>query len=215
MSDQYRHGADLRVGMPALSRLHDDPERYRRAYVMLSEKLAMLTVPPAALMVVTADWLLPCCWGAMARLGADRRGLGCSWPLLWPSPGLLFVPGAGSELAQVRHDRYDHRHRLDTDRPTVRARRRRCQFRLELHVRACADMLLAGRTQRTSHGRGPLCVGRAVGDCGLRSLAAVFAFRHLRWIQSASRSRLFCSAPASPSPSPRLFRLHRAAVAVS
>ena len=30
------------VGMPALSRLHEDPKRYRRAYVSLSEKLAML-----------------------------------------------------------------------------------------------------------------------------------------------------------------------------
>ena len=52
------------VGMPALSRLHDDPERYRRAYVMLSEKLAMVTVPPAALMVVTADWIVVLLLGA-------------------------------------------------------------------------------------------------------------------------------------------------------
>jgi PST family polysaccharide transporter len=46
------------VGMPALSRLHGDPERYRRAYVSLSEKLAMVTVPAAALTVVAADWIV-------------------------------------------------------------------------------------------------------------------------------------------------------------
>ena len=52
------------VGMPALSRLHDEPERYRRAYISLSEKLAMLTVPAAALMIVTSDWIVVLLLGA-------------------------------------------------------------------------------------------------------------------------------------------------------
>lgn len=46
------------VGMPALSRLFPEPERYRRAYLQLSEKLAMATMPAAALVVVGADWVV-------------------------------------------------------------------------------------------------------------------------------------------------------------
>jgi PST family polysaccharide transporter len=33
------------VAVPALSRLHDDPERYRKAYLRLLEKVALLTMP--------------------------------------------------------------------------------------------------------------------------------------------------------------------------
>lgn len=55
------------VGMPALSRLHGDPERYRRAYISLSEKLAMLTVPAAALMIVSSDWIVAILLGSQWR----------------------------------------------------------------------------------------------------------------------------------------------------
>ncbi|MDQ3805045.1 MAG: lipopolysaccharide biosynthesis protein [Acidobacteriota bacterium] len=46
------------VALPALSRLHDSPERYRRAYLRLLEKVAMFTMPGVAFMIVTSDWLV-------------------------------------------------------------------------------------------------------------------------------------------------------------
>ena len=46
------------VAMPALSRLVDDPERYRLAYLRMLEKVAMLTMPWVAFMMATSDWLI-------------------------------------------------------------------------------------------------------------------------------------------------------------
>src|SRR5260221_1176386 len=44
------------VGVPSLSRLVTDQQRYRHAFGQMLEKLAMITVPAAALIAVTADW---------------------------------------------------------------------------------------------------------------------------------------------------------------
>ena len=46
------------VAVPALSRLTDSPERYRRAYVRILAKLAMVTMPLMAFMIVTSDWMV-------------------------------------------------------------------------------------------------------------------------------------------------------------
>lgn len=46
------------VAVAALSRLADTPERYSQAYLRMLEKLAMVTMPLMALMIVTADWLV-------------------------------------------------------------------------------------------------------------------------------------------------------------
>ena len=46
------------VGLPMLSRLRGEPERYRRAYLDLTEKLAMASMPAAALVLVCADWVV-------------------------------------------------------------------------------------------------------------------------------------------------------------
>ncbi len=46
------------IAIPALSRLTDSPERYRQAYIRLIEKLAMITMPMAAFLIATADWLV-------------------------------------------------------------------------------------------------------------------------------------------------------------
>src|SRR4029079_3062305 len=47
------------VAITALSRLINDPERYRSAYLRMLEKLAMVTMPIMALMIGTSDWLVP------------------------------------------------------------------------------------------------------------------------------------------------------------
>ena len=43
------------VAIPALSRLNDSPERYRRAYLRIIEKIAIITMPGIALLIATAD----------------------------------------------------------------------------------------------------------------------------------------------------------------
>lgn len=46
------------VAVPALSRLTDSPESYRRAYLRMLEKVALLTMPCVVLLIVTADWIV-------------------------------------------------------------------------------------------------------------------------------------------------------------
>src|SRR6185369_8038670 len=46
------------VAVPSLSRLTDSTESYRRAYLRMLEKIALLTMPCVVLMIVTADWIV-------------------------------------------------------------------------------------------------------------------------------------------------------------
>jgi polysaccharide transporter, PST family len=93
------------IGMPALSRLGDDAERYRRAYISLSERLAMLTVPTSALMIVTSDWIVSLLLGAQWRDAAPIvawLGLAAALLPVGVTTGLLFLSqGRTAELFQV------------------------------------------------------------------------------------------------------------------
>ena len=46
------------VAVPSLSRLMDSPDAYRRAYLRMLEKIAMLTMPGVVLMILTSDWII-------------------------------------------------------------------------------------------------------------------------------------------------------------
>jgi PST family polysaccharide transporter len=46
------------VAVPSLSRLTDSPESYRKAYLRMLEKIALLTMPSVALMIVISDWII-------------------------------------------------------------------------------------------------------------------------------------------------------------
>lgn len=46
------------VAVNTLSRLVDSPERYRKAYLRMLEKIIMVTMPSVAFLVVTTDWLV-------------------------------------------------------------------------------------------------------------------------------------------------------------
>ncbi len=46
------------VAVPSLSRVADDPERYRRAYLRMLEKITILTMPGTAFLIATSDWLV-------------------------------------------------------------------------------------------------------------------------------------------------------------
>ncbi|MFL6336850.1 MAG: lipopolysaccharide biosynthesis protein [Pyrinomonadaceae bacterium] len=52
------------VAVPALSRLGEEPERYRAAFLKVVEKIAMLTMPGVAFMIGVADWLVRLMLGA-------------------------------------------------------------------------------------------------------------------------------------------------------
>ena len=103
------------VGMPALSRLDEDSARYRRAYLSLSEKLSMATVPAAALTVVTADWIVALmlggqwhdaapivAWlGAAAALGPAGAATGLLFVTQGRAPELLKVGAIGSTIGVI------------------------------------------------------------------------------------------------------------------
>jgi PST family polysaccharide transporter len=46
------------VAIPALSRLVDEPERYRRAYLRIVEKVLLVTMPLGAFFVGAGDWVI-------------------------------------------------------------------------------------------------------------------------------------------------------------
>ncbi len=46
------------VAVPLLSRLADAPEKYRRTYLKIIQKLMLLTVPLIGFMIATSDWLI-------------------------------------------------------------------------------------------------------------------------------------------------------------
>ena len=51
------------AAMPALSRLIDEPARYRSMFSQVMQKLGLLTMPPFALAAVTADWVVEILFG--------------------------------------------------------------------------------------------------------------------------------------------------------
>jgi O-antigen/teichoic acid export membrane protein len=60
------------VAIPALSRLSQEPERYREAYRRMVEKVLMFTMPGIALMISTSDWLVRIMlgpqWGGTSKI---------------------------------------------------------------------------------------------------------------------------------------------------
>jgi polysaccharide transporter, PST family len=93
------------VGMPALSRLDEDTGRYRRAYLSLSEKLSMATVPAAALTVASADLIVAVMLGAQWREATAIvawLGIAAALSPVGVATGLLFITqGRAPELLKV------------------------------------------------------------------------------------------------------------------
>jgi PST family polysaccharide transporter len=56
-----------RVMVPVLSRLQDEPERYRAAYVKTLQQILLLTQPGVVFLIATADWLIPTLLGEAWR----------------------------------------------------------------------------------------------------------------------------------------------------
>jgi PST family polysaccharide transporter len=64
------------VAVPTLSRLADNPERYRAAYLRILEKIVMITMPLGALMIASSDWIV------LLLLGPQWRETGRIFMLL-------------------------------------------------------------------------------------------------------------------------------------
>jgi PST family polysaccharide transporter len=60
------------VALATLSRLTEQPEAYRRSYLRAVEKIAIVTVPGAAILLVCADWVVAIMlgphWGAVSAI---------------------------------------------------------------------------------------------------------------------------------------------------
>ena len=82
------------VAVPALSRLKDSPDRYRQAYLRLLEKVALLTMPIMAFMIVSSDWLVAIVlgpkWAGVSRIFSLLGIVGLVQPLA-STAGWLFV----------------------------------------------------------------------------------------------------------------------------
>jgi PST family polysaccharide transporter len=96
------HEPVMAVTVPALSRLADSPERYRKAYLRIMEKVLMLVMPVVALLIVASDWLVGIVLGAQWRGAAPIlvfMGLaGLIQPVLNTVGSLLVTQGRGRDL---------------------------------------------------------------------------------------------------------------------
>ena len=72
------------VAVPVLSRLEDSPERYRRVYLRMLEKVMLLTMPAITLLIVSADWVV------QLVLGSQWRG--ATWIVFFLGIAGLFQP---------------------------------------------------------------------------------------------------------------------------
>jgi O-antigen/teichoic acid export membrane protein len=92
------------VAVPALSRLGEDPERYRRAYLRLLEKVAMATMPLMAFMIASSDWIVRVVlgpqWGETARIFMLLGVSGLFQPVANTTGWLLISQGRARHLAQ-------------------------------------------------------------------------------------------------------------------
>lgn len=86
------------VAIPLLSRLGDDAERYRRAYLRVLEKVLLITMPLAGLLVVAPDWV------TVAVLGPAWKG---SAPIVgWLGLAVVTQPfGNSSGWLYISQDR--------------------------------------------------------------------------------------------------------------
>jgi PST family polysaccharide transporter len=66
------------TAMPAMSRVLDQPDRYRYMFAQVMQKLGLLTMPVFALAAVTADWVVELLFGAAWREAIPLVALFCA-----------------------------------------------------------------------------------------------------------------------------------------
>jgi PST family polysaccharide transporter len=90
------------VTIPALSRLAQTPERYRQAYLRITEKVIMFAMPAVALMIVSADWLVRIVlgpqWGEAAPILVCLGVAGLFQPVMATGGWLLVTQGRTRDM---------------------------------------------------------------------------------------------------------------------
>lgn len=76
------------VAVPALSRMVDEPERYRAAFLRILEKVAMVAMPLVAYFMVTSDWVMEVMLGP--------RWIGAAPMFMWLAVAGLVQPVTGT-----------------------------------------------------------------------------------------------------------------------
>jgi O-antigen/teichoic acid export membrane protein len=96
------HEPVMAVAVPALSRLADSPERYRRAYLRIMEKVLMLVMPAVALLIVASDWLVSIVLGSQWKDAAPilvfMSIAGLFQPVINTAGSVLVTQGRGRHL---------------------------------------------------------------------------------------------------------------------
>jgi PST family polysaccharide transporter len=90
------------VAVPALSRLKDEPERYRSAYLRLLEKVALLTMPLMAFMIASSEQLIRIVlgekWLGVSRIFALLGIAGLVQPIANTTGWLFVTQGRTAEM---------------------------------------------------------------------------------------------------------------------
>jgi O-antigen/teichoic acid export membrane protein len=90
------------VAIPALSRLADSPERYRKAYLRMMEKVLLLVMPVVALLIVCSDWLVAIVLGSQWKDAGPilvfMSVAGLLQPIISTAGWLLVTQGRGRDL---------------------------------------------------------------------------------------------------------------------
>jgi PST family polysaccharide transporter len=93
------------VAIPSLSRITDSPENYRRAYLRMLEKIAMLTMPAVALMIATSDWIVAIVlgpqWGPVAKLFGILGVAALIQPITNTTGWLFLTQGRAKEMFRL------------------------------------------------------------------------------------------------------------------
>jgi PST family polysaccharide transporter len=90
------------VAIPALSRLADDPKRYRKAYMRIMEKVLMLVMPAVSLIIVSSDWLIAIVlgpqWKDAGQILLFMSIAGLIQPVISTVGWLLVTQGRGRDM---------------------------------------------------------------------------------------------------------------------
>ena len=90
------------VAVPALSRLTEAPDRYRSAYLRLVEKIALVTMPLMAFLIVTSDWIVSILlgpkWTGVTRIFQFLAIAGFVQPACGTTGWLFITQGRGRDM---------------------------------------------------------------------------------------------------------------------
>lgn len=96
------HEPVMAVAVPALSRLADAPERYRKAYLRIMEKVLMLVMPAVALLIVSSDWIISIVlgsqWKDAGTILVFMSIAGLFQPIMNTAGSVLVTQGRGRHL---------------------------------------------------------------------------------------------------------------------